>query len=260
MNHTWTIVENDSPIIATAIHNGHEVRAEVLPWFAIDEQQRLREEDPYTGEWTLVADTRVVVHRSRFEVDMNRSRDKSIYLVPEDAWGLRVWENTPPFEILENSRALYDAFYFEIKALFDRVQSRWQHFIVLDLHSYNHHRGGPSAPPDTPEKNPEINVGTHDSNREFWAAVIERFMADMRGFDFKGRHLDVRENIKFRVGHMAKWLEKNYPKSCCVLSIEFKKFFMNEWTGEPYRDIMDTLGRALSSTIPGLREELKRFK
>ncbi len=68
------------PIIATAIHAGHDVRPEVTDLFEITEEDRLREEDPFTDRWISVADNRLAVQRSRFEVDLNRPRPKAVYL------------------------------------------------------------------------------------------------------------------------------------------------------------------------------------
>src|SRR5919198_1269580 len=87
----WTIVEGGGPLVACAIHAGNEVRSEALRHMAIRRRQRLVEEDPYTDQLTAVAGTSLVVHRSRFEVDMNRARERAVYRTPGDAWGLTVW-------------------------------------------------------------------------------------------------------------------------------------------------------------------------
>lgn len=104
----WTLTSGSSPLMAAAIHHGHLLRPELVPWMALSPEDRLREEDPWTGSWTRVADNAVVVHRSRFEVDLNRPRDKAVYSRPEDAWGLRVWRCQPPENALARSLALYD--------------------------------------------------------------------------------------------------------------------------------------------------------
>ncbi len=44
-----------------------------------------------------------------------------------------------------------------------------------------------------------------------------------------------------------------------MLSIEFKKFFMDEWTGELDTDQHAAIGRALAGTVPGVLEELQRL-
>ena len=158
---------------------------------------RLQEEDPRTGEWAEVAPTRLVVHRSRFEVDLNRSRETAVYRRPEDAWGLNLWTHPLTDDLVARSLAEYDAFYAELDRVLAEKARRHGRFVVLDLHSYNHRREGPEGPEAEPAGNPEVNVGTGTMDREYWAPLVERFIADLRGYDFLGRHLDVRENVKF---------------------------------------------------------------
>ena len=43
---------------------------------------------------------RIIVNRSRFEVDINRPRDKAVYITPEDAWGLHIWKNIPDLPLM----------------------------------------------------------------------------------------------------------------------------------------------------------------
>jgi len=46
-------MEGDGPIVAVALHDGHDVR-EMWLHFAITEIDRWREEDPFTATWTAV--------------------------------------------------------------------------------------------------------------------------------------------------------------------------------------------------------------
>jgi len=255
----WTINTNPTPLIATAIHNGHEARDEVAQLFALSDSDRLREEDPFTGQWVTIAGTRVVVHHSRFEIDLNRPRHKAVYLTPADAWGLQVWQSPPPSEVVNRSLAQYDAFYAEMQNLFAQTVAQFGRFVVFDLHTYNHRREGLDGPIADPTLNPEVNLGTGTMNRNQWAPPIDRFMADLRAFDFLGRHLDVRENVKFRGGHLAQWTHQTFPESACVLAIEFKKFFMDEWTGQPDPLHLDTIRQALQATVPGVLETLEQL-
>ena len=108
-----------------------------------------------------------------------------------------------------------------------------------------------------------VNVGGNPSLRitalaERWASLIDRFMEDLACFDFPGGSLDVRENIRFRGGNLAAWTHGSFPDQGCVLSIEFKKFFMDEWTGSPDQIMVEAIGKALESTVPGVLEELSR--
>lgn len=252
----WKITKGHSPVVAAAIHDGHHVREEVSRILALTEAERLREEDPFTAIWTEVAETRIIGSHSRFEVDLNRPREKAVYIKPEDAWGLHVWKERPDEQLIRRSLAGYDAFYSEVRSLLTDVAQHFKHFVVFDLHSYNHRREGPSAPPADAEGNPEVNIGTGNMDRQKWGPLIQRFMEDLRNFDFMGRHLDVRENIKFRGGQFARWIHESFPNSGCAIAIEFKKFFMDEWTGEPDMMKINTIQRALHATLPGIEKEI----
>src|SRR5918993_546719 len=174
----FSIVDAPQPVVTTAIHAGHDLRPEVADLVMVDEATRLREEDRFTDR-LAVAGTRVVVHRSRFEVDLNRPGDRAIYSRPEDAWGLSVWKRPLPLRVVARSRALYE---------------------------------------------------------EFYAALADR------------------ENVRFCGGHLARWVHRRYPETGCALALEFKKVFMDEWTGEPNDDHIAELARAVAAVAPHLVE------
>jgi hypothetical protein len=85
---------------------------------------------------------------------------------------------------------------------------------------------------------------------------VERFIEDLRSFPFPGRTLDVRENVRFRGGNFPGWIHATFPDSVCALTVEVKKFFMDEWTGMPNRSQLRHIRSALESTVPGILEEL----
>jgi N-formylglutamate deformylase len=255
----WETSEGDEPLLATAVHDGHALRPEVAEGLALGEADRLREEDPYSGAWTRLALNRIVPRHSRFQVDLNRPREKAVYVRPEDAWGLSIWKEAPPPALIARSLAEYDAFYAEVHRILTRLGNDFGHFVVLDLHTYNHCRSGPGSPPEDPEANPQVNVGTASVDRAIWGPLVDRFMEDLRAFDFPGSALDVRENVRFQGGNFPRWVNATFPGSGCALAIEFKKFFMDEWTGEINAGIYNAILPALRATIPGLKESLDRL-
>jgi len=256
----WRLVDGEGPLVAAAIHDGHALRDEVATLMTLDDGGRLREEDPYTSLWTEVAPIRVVGLRSRFEVDLNRPRERAVYREPGDAWGLDIWESSPPDELVQRSLAEYDAFYSFMHGLLERTREKNGCFLVYDLHSYNHRRDGPDRLPADPAENPQVNVGTGTMDRERWGPIVDRFMGELRAHPFPGGPLDVRENVKFRGGNFARWVHQTFPADGCVLAIEFKKFFMDEWTGQPDQNTIAAIRDALAATTAGVRAELARCR
>jgi N-formylglutamate deformylase len=218
----------DVPLFAVALHHGHDVRPEVSSLLAIDDATRKREEDPMTGAWTYIAPNRIIARRSRFEVDLNRPPDKAIYTTRDVAWGLDVWRAPPPRAIVDRSLAIHAEVYRSARDVLDTLTHRHRRVLVLDLHSYNHRRTGG---PEDPAKCPELNVGTGSLDRTFWGPVVDAFMTGARRARC-GVEVDVRENVRFRGAYFAAWVHAHYPHRACVLALEVKKTFMDEWSGE----------------------------
>ncbi|HUO86879.1 MAG TPA: N-formylglutamate amidohydrolase [Thermoanaerobaculia bacterium] len=256
---TFVVASGSGPVVALALHDGHAVRREVAELLAIGDEERRREEDPFTAAWTALGDHRVVARRSRFEVDLNRPPAEAVYRTPEQSWGLEVWRRSPPAEVVERSMDVHRRFYARVGELFAELAAHHRRFVVYDLHSYNHRRGGPGAAPDDLAENPDVNLGTGSLDRRRWAPLVERFLADLSRHGRAGQRLDVRENVRFRGGGFAQWAHATFPASACVLAIEWKKTFMDEWTGEPDEAAIAAVREALAATLPGVREELERL-
>ena len=231
----WTIRPGPGRIVATAIHDGHDLRPEVAEAVALDDAERLREEDPFTGQAVLDVPAHAIVHRSRFEFDLNRPADGAVYCTPDQCWGLELWKPGEPNDALvQRSLDLHANYYRELGQMLDGVAEHHPRFVLLDIHSYNHRRDGPGGAPQLQEEAPDINIGTFSMPREHWAFLIDPLMEALRGFDFNGRTLDVRENVAFQgKGAQTAFVHERYPERGCAIAVEFKKFFMDEWTGEP---------------------------
>jgi len=257
----WLIETDHSPIVATAIHCGHALRSDVKDKIALEEAERFREEDPFTGIFTQIVQNRIIDTHSRFEVDFNRPRNKAVYKHPEDAWGLHIWHTELPKKAIEKSLFFYDLFYKEMEEYFRNIIKEYGYVVVLDIHSYNHRRSGPDAPYDDPLSNPDINIGTKTlKNPQKWRPLIDSVIEKMKAYDYLGRHLDVRENVKFYGGYFAQWIHEHFYPNACVLSIEFKKFFMDEWSGKADLKQIEEIKKMLSSIIPVIEEALHKMK
>lgn len=256
--HEWFELHcGEGRVVASAIHNGHGARPEVTAAFAISEADRLREEDPFTEYMIRDFANRAVVHRSRFETDINRHTQEAVYVRPEQSWGMKVWREEPDQELVDRSLAQHRQFYQTFEFMLSSIERRHGRFVVLDIHSYNHRREGADGPPTDPERAPEVNIGTHSLPKDRWTHVLEAAMRTLREFDYRGRRLDVRENVAFQgKGELARFVHRRFPETGCALAIEFKKFFMDEWTGEPYRDDLDAIRALLNATARAVEQAL----
>src|SRR5262245_36525881 len=96
-------------MVWAAVHAGPELRPALVDVVAPDPATRFREEDPFTDRMVGDVGIRAVARRSRFEVDLNRSRDEAVYRLPDEAFGLEVWKRDLRPDELEESRRIHDA-------------------------------------------------------------------------------------------------------------------------------------------------------
>lgn len=222
--------DSSIPVLALAIHNGHRMPQALMPYTQISAEDRFREEDPFTGYIAGYFANHVILDTSRFAVDLNRRPEKAVYQTPEDAWGLEVRNGVIPHSVLSGLRYSYENWYATLCYQIDRMLGRHPLIVVLDLHSYNHRRGGADAPPDPQEKNPDIILGRSNMSEDYYP-IIEDLRCRLDGQDLSGHSLDVRCDVKFPGGHLPRFLHEHYPKKLICVAVEFKKIFMDEHSG-----------------------------
>ncbi|MBK7142337.1 MAG: N-formylglutamate amidohydrolase [bacterium] len=253
----FSIVSEEGALVGVALHAGNRVRPNLLDHFALTEIERLYEEDPGTDLLAEIAPTRLISHISRFEHDLNRPREKAVYRHPDDAWGMTVWKTDLPDAAIAESLDHYDEFYRTAQAMLRHKVEKYGKALVLDLHSYNHRRSGPTMPAADSSGNPTIEIDTTETNRQRWSGQIDRLIECLRDQTWNGERLDVRENVRFRgPGHFAKWVEESFGGSICVVSIEAKKVYMDEWTGEIDQTSVESLRRVLKIGVEALSERI----
>ena len=254
-NH-WDLVLGQGPVIATAIHDGHAMRESLQPYLALDAAERRREEDPMTGVLAEVGDVRIRVDTSRFEADLNRPREKAVARDPADVWGLELWRGDLPDAEVERSLAHYDRFYALIGALIEERLARWGSVLLVDIHSYNHRRDGPDAPPAPQCDNPDIELGVTTLDPARWGHVARRFRDVLRATPVAGRHPDVRENVRFPTGgHFPEWVYATWGGKVCTISPEFKKIYMDEWTARVDIPVLEGFRHGLQRAVDAVRPE-----
>ena len=84
--------------------------------------------------------------RSRFEVDLNRPREKAVYVTPDDCWGLDVWKEKPsPRNHRTLACRIRRLLLADQKIFSPKREEKHGKFVLYDIHSYNHKRNGADA-------------------------------------------------------------------------------------------------------------------
>ena len=226
-NGAFTIkIESDVPFICTAIHDGHRIREEIIDNCALSEAERYYEEDPYTGEFINTMPITVIARDSRYEYDLNRGPDTAIY---EEAWGKVVWKTPLTTEQKTQSLEKHNSFYRVMRALYNRILKQHGAGLVFDIHSYNYKR----KEGDTPE----FNIGTEQLDKVTYADVINHWNEMLNLITLPDLRIrSALDEVFYGRGYQAT-VAKEFD-NLLVLPSEFKKFFMDELTGEADTDVI----------------------
>ncbi|MCB5257785.1 MAG: N-formylglutamate amidohydrolase [Candidatus Cloacimonadaceae bacterium] len=242
----WYFGNDNLPLLATAIHNGHQIPSELKELCAINEKDRLREEDPYTSELATLFPNYIVNHTSRFAVDLNRPPEKAVYLTSEDCWGLNPWLKPLPKEYLNKLYEDYNTWYALLRYQIERMLKIHPFLIILDLHSYNYLRNGPETEPE--QNTPDIIIGRSNLKSEYYP-LIDDLRDLLLGKIIQGNELNCQLDVKFTGGNLSQWLNSHFSDYLICLAIEFKKIFMDEWTGELYYETFNQLKDVFKEAI-----------
>ena len=102
---------------------------------------------------------------------------------------------------------------------------------------------------------PEINIGTFSMDRRRWGHILDPLIERLGELDVRGRRLTVRKNVAFQgKGEQTRFIHEKFPETGCVIAIEFKKVFMDEWTGVPDREALTALRAVVRLVIPLLED------
>lgn len=254
----YKIINADSPFWAFAIHDGHLISDDLLPFIAINPSERLREEDPHTARIANLPINQFIVETSRFQLDLNRDIENAVYLRPEQSWGLNAFNSNLPSNYLSELYKQHQSIYYTIERHISTTIKKFGYFIILDIHSYNAKRESEDENINM-ELNPQINLGTY-YNRQKWRDLIDEMSEAIKKSTLFDEKIDVRENIKFKGGNLAQHLLSQYGELGCVISIEFRKDFMNEWTGEVYNEKVDAYNKLLNDVLHSLNLYVQKLQ
>ena len=246
-------MHGDNTVLATAIHAGHDLRPEIEAQMSLAEATRTREEDPATDRIAAAVPGHVIVHRSRFEVDVNRAVRRRLPTTRRRV-GPRCVASSSRRRRHPRSRSEHDVFYATVRGPSRTCRARAP-FVVLDVHSYNHRALDPT-PRRRPCKRTRTSTWAREPSTGHGSAQrpIASSPSSARRRCTAATH--VRENVRFRGGYFSRWVHEQFPGRGCALAIEFKKTFMDEWAGVVDDDHVSQLGAALRATLPTLTQAL----
>ena len=228
-----------SHYIGVALHAGHRVRPDVLDLMVVSEADRYREEDPYTDLFIKGFPVRIIALDSRFEYDLNRESERSIYSSERGIWGLDIWRSKVDGQMREFTLQKHKEFYDLVDLVVEYLLIRYEQLLVYDMHSYCYQREKKQQWYDDPR--PEINLGTVAVNRTLFAPIIEPLIKFLGENEMDDHPVRVAENAVFPGGYLSRRLSKAQYNSVVVLALEYKKLFMDEWSGEVYEDRLEKL-------------------
>ncbi|TKB47480.1 flavohemoglobin expression-modulating QEGLA motif protein [Thalassotalea mangrovi] len=232
-------IDEYTPIICAAIHNGHRLRDELQKSFLLSKQERFYEEDPFTDELISSFPIQLIGNDSRFEYDLNRAKTLSTYF--KTAWNKQVWQKPLSQKQRSISHSKHQSFYNVLEAVISAVESEFNNAIVFDIHSYNYRR----IEKDTPT----FNIGSGQIDVERWGKVVNHFERQLNRIELP--NLDVRaatDEVFQGRGYLITHVNSHFDNTL-VLPTEVKKVFMDETSGEPYPLVLEELKAGFKDAI-----------
>ena len=245
-------------MLATAVHAGGLLRREVAELTALTCEERLREEDPLTDVLASVGDQTFVSNVSRFEVDLNRPTEQAVYRVPDDAWDLELWRGGEiPDAVAEASLDCHAAFYGLMRGWIEEMIDEHGRVLLLDVHSFNHRREDDAGGREPADGLPDIDLGVSTADRERFGGVIDALRSGLERGHVGDRPVEVGENVRFPDGgNWPEWVYAEYGDDVCTITLEYKKVFMDEWTGQADVAILQQLRADLDRATADARRAL----
>jgi N-formylglutamate amidohydrolase len=235
------------PYIVTAIHAGHQVREELLPYMELSGKDRRFEEDTATDQIIAECASTICAMDSRAEYDLNRPPGLALPLTPERFWGTRVYHTPPDQGMNLRSMAKYEAFYAYVGSYLHLLLERFGFCVVYDIHSYNISRQiekGITRPP-------LFNLGTGLLDKSRWGAAIDAWLAQLSVIKTPGGPSRVEENSVFEGrGEFCRTLTAWDPH-ILVLPTEIAKAYMDEQTGTVDPIWIAALAKGLRQAVDG---------
>jgi N-formylglutamate deformylase len=232
-----------APSLAVVLHSGSRVRAGLKQYMEVTENERFREEDPYMDRYAEDFPIQLIALDSRFEYDLNRDMEDTIYPADRKKWGLQVWKQPLPESEVEITFQKYREFHTLLDIVIEWLLDSYRQIILFDLHSFCYRREADIHWWE--DERPEINLGTRAVNREYFSPLIDLFLKEVSGMTVEGYPVRTGENQAFGGGYLTRKYARVFNRQVLVLAVEYKKIFMDECTGKEYPEILEMFRKNL---------------
>jgi len=232
-------IDEYTPLICAAIHNGHRLRPELEKTFLLTREERFYEEDPYTDELISSFPIQIIGNDSRFEYDLNRAKTLSTYF--KTAWEKQVWSKPLTQKQRAKSHHKHQAFYNVLEAIVAVIEKQFNNAIVFDIHSYNYKR--------IERETPTFNIGSGQIDVERWGNIVSHFERQLNKIELP--NLNVRaatDEVFHGRGYLITHINAHFDNTL-VLPTEVKKVFMGEVSGEVYPLVLEELKAGFKNAI-----------
>jgi uncharacterized protein (TIGR02421 family) len=231
-------IQDYLPYVCTAIHNGHNMRPEILEKCALSDYERWYEEDPFTVDFITSFPIVFEGLDSRYEYDLNRTPESAVM---EVAWGKQVW-NKP---LSQSEKALsiekHQNFYRVVEALAQMLEKKFGAGIIYDIHSYNYKRHK--------RETPVFNIGTERINQEKFGKDAEKWRKELLKIEIP--HVDTTSKINdvfFGRGYQLQFVGERF-QNVLVLATEVKKVFCDELSGESFPLVINAIHEGFKKAV-----------
>ena len=238
-------IENYGFFICTAIHDGHQLRDELSEKCQLTAEQRLQQEDPYTGEMIASLPITLIALDSLFEYDLNQSTETCLH--QQTVAGETLWTTALTESQTQTSIAKHQMFYRVLAQIIKKIETLHGNCLVYDIHAYNYLSSDPAlAPALTPAT---FNISTKQINAKRWAPVVEHWDKSLTKINLPNidTHTAIDETITEH-NYLPQYVAEQFNNTL-VLHTEVKKVYMNETTGELYSLVLNDLKAEFKDVI-----------
>ena len=240
IDYSFTLkIDKYVPYVCGAVHDGHQFRKSLWENCLHTAYERWYEEDPATKAMVQSHPIVIAGCDSRFEYDLNRAPEVAIY---EDAWGKKLWKS--PLDDNEKNASLskHHNFYKVVNALIAKLEDKFKHVVVYDMHSYNWRRWEREVP--------TWNLGTANIDNSRYQRLIEEWSESLGEMELpNGIVSSSKINDTFQGnGYFLKYITTHFQNTL-VLATEIAKIYCHEYNYILYPEVISAVENELKFRI-----------